>query len=207
MPAFATQLNIFWNSIIFKEKKVSFFTIIKCYSNRCVQNADCRLHTGGIGLSFLDRLIFLHSWWESNETFLGVASVISRPATCLVSIAGKHLFCVSMEVVLSWKLLFSTRAWHLIRFSTQAPLHALFIPVLIGLCSYKNVLAIWGHSRWKLTLTQIVSLRASSFVLTAILNSQEGCRCTLVPRLPFPVPRSPFPVPGISNIRTFLLWW
>ena len=39
-----------------------------------------------------------------------------------------------------------------------------------------------------------------SFVLTAILNSQAGCRCTLVPRLPFPVPRSPFPVPGISNI-------
>ena len=56
VPAFAIQLNIFWNSIIFKEKKVSFFTIIKC-----VQNADCRLHTGGVGLSFLDRLIFLHS--------------------------------------------------------------------------------------------------------------------------------------------------
>ena len=87
--------------------------------------------------------------------------------------------------------------------------------MLIGLCSYKNVLAIWGHSRWKLTLTQIVTLRTFSFVLTAILNSQEGCRCTLVPRLPFPVPRSPFPVPrspfpvprspfpvpGISNIR------
>ena len=34
-----------------------------------------------------------------------------------------------------------------------------------------------------------------SFVLTAILNSQAGCRCTLVPRLLFPVPRSPFPVP------------
>ena len=195
MPAFVIQLNIFWNSIIFKEKKVSFFTIIKCYSNRCVQNADCRLHTGGVGPSFLDRLIFLHSWWESNETFLGVASVISRPATCLVSIAGKHFFCVSMEVVLGWKLLFSTRAWHSIRFSTQAPLHALFIPVLIGLCSYKNVLAIWGHSWWKLILTQIVSLRAFPFVLTAILTSQERCRCTLGPRLPFPVPGSPFPVP------------
>ena len=100
-----------------------------------------------------------------------------------------------MEVVLSWKLLFSTRAWHSIRFSTQAPLHALFIPVLIGLCSYNNVLAIWGHSRWKLTLTQIVPLRAFSFLLTAILNSQAGCQCTLVSRLPFPVPRSPFPVP------------
>ena len=34
-----------------------------------------------------------------------------------------------------------------------------------------------------------------SSVLTAILNSQAGYRCTLVPRLPFPVPRSPFPVP------------
>ena len=188
---------------------------MKCYSKRCVQNADCRLHTGGVGLSFLNRLIFLHSWWESNETFLGVASVISRTATCLVLIASKHFWCVSMEVVLIWKLSFSTRAWHSIRFSTQAPLYALFIPVLIGLCSYKNVLAIWGHSCWKLTLSQIVSLRAFSFVLTAILNSQEGCRCTLAPRLPFPVPgspfpvprspfpvpRSPFPVPGISNIR------
>ena len=149
MPAFAIQLNIFCNSIIFKEKKVSFFTIIKCYSKRCVQNADCRLHTGGVGLSFLDRLIFLHSWWEWNETLLGVASVISRPATCLVSIASKHFcVCMSMEVVLIWKLSFSTRAWHSIRFSTQAPLHALFIPVLIGLCSYKNVLAIWEHSQW-----------------------------------------------------------
>ena len=67
--------------------------------------------------------------------------------------------------------------------------------MLIGICSYKNVLAIWGHSRWKLTLTQIVSIGAFSFVLTAILNSQEGCRCTLVPRLPFPVPGSRFPVP------------
>mgnify|MGYP006973415971 CR=1 FL=1 len=45
-----------------------------------------------------------------------------------------------------------------------------------------------------------------SFVLTAILNSQAGCRCTLVPRLPFPVPRSPFPVPGISNIHLRCRW-
>ena len=51
------------------------------------------------------RLIFLHSWWESNETFWAVASVISSQLQ--VSI----FFCVSMEVVLSWKLLFSTRAW------------------------------------------------------------------------------------------------
>ena len=28
---------------------------------------------------------------------------------------------------------------------------------------------------------------AFSFVLSAILNSQAGCRCTLVPRLSFPV--------------------
>ena len=112
------------------------------------KNADYRLHTDGVGLSFLDRLIFLHSWWESNEIFLRVASVISRPATCQVSIAGDHFFCVSMKVVLSWKHLFiSTRPWHSIRFSTQAPLHALFIPVLIRICSYKNVLVIWGHSR------------------------------------------------------------
>ena len=32
VPAFAIQSNIFWNSIISKEKKASFFTIIKCYS-------------------------------------------------------------------------------------------------------------------------------------------------------------------------------
>ena len=207
MPAFAIQLNIFWNSIIFKEKKVSFFTIIKCYSNRCVQNADCRLHTGGVGLSFLDRLIFLHSWWESNETFLGVASVISRPATCLVSITGKHFFeCVNGSRA-KLKTLFSTRAWHSIRCSTQAPLHALFIPVLIGLCSYKNVLAIWWHSRWNLTLTQIVSLRAFSFDrhfelsrgLPLYISSQT------------PVPRSPFPVLVTSDskppqLNNYCLW-
>ena len=28
--------------------------IIKCYSNRCAVNAECRLHTGGVGLWFLD---------------------------------------------------------------------------------------------------------------------------------------------------------
>ena len=77
-------------------------------------------------------------------------------------------------------------------------LHALFIPVLIGICSYKNALAIWGHSRWKLTLTQIVSLPAFPFLLTAILNSQAGCRCTLVPKLLFPGSVSPFPVPRSS---------
>ena len=47
-----------------------------------------------------------------------------------------------MAVVLSWKLLFNTPAWHSILFSTQVPLHALFIPVLVGLCSYKYVLKI-----------------------------------------------------------------
>ena len=62
-----------------------------------------------------------------------------------------------------------------------------------------------GHSRWKLTLTEIVSLQAFSFVLTAILNSQEGCRCTLVPRLPFPVPRSPFPVLVTSDTKPKIL--
>ena len=68
------------------------------------------------------------------------------------------------------------------------------------------------NSRFKLFLLLI--LGAFSLLLSAILNSQAGYRCTLVPRLPFPVPRSsfpvprspfpvprsPFPVPGISNI-------
>ena len=31
------------------------------YQMLLMQIADCRLHTGGVGLSFLDRLIFLHS--------------------------------------------------------------------------------------------------------------------------------------------------
>ena len=41
----------------------------------------------------------------------------------------------------------------------------------------------------------LLILGAFSFVLSAILNSQAGYRCTLVPRLPFPVP-------GISNIHS-----
>ena len=41
----------------------------------------------------------------------------------------------------------------------------------------------------------LLILRAFSFLLSTILNSQAGYRCTLDPRLPFPVPRSPFPVP------------
>ena len=34
-----------------------------------------------------------------------------------------------------------------------------------------------------------------------MLNFHAGYRCTLVPRLPFPVPRFPFPVTSFSNIR------
>ena len=34
-----------------------------------------------------------------------------------------------------------------------------------------------------------------------MLNFHAGYRCTLVPRLPFPVPPSPFPVTSFSNIR------
>ena len=62
-------------------------TPIVAHRNRCVQNAECRLHTGGVGLSFLDWLIFLHSWSVANEDFLGVASVISRPATCQLQVS------------------------------------------------------------------------------------------------------------------------
>lgn len=113
--------TIYWS--LLPRKRPNEYPIIKCYSNRCVQNAECRLHTGGVGLSFLDRLIFLHSWWESNENFLGAASVIiSRPATCQASMAGEHFSAAKLvngiEVVLCWKLLLSTRAWHPIRFST-----------------------------------------------------------------------------------------
>ena len=47
---------------------------------------------------------------QSNETFLGVASVISRPAICQVSVAGEHFFlCVNGSRAML-KLLFSTRA-------------------------------------------------------------------------------------------------
>ena len=94
MPAFAIQLNIFWNSIIFKEKKVSFFTIIKCYSNRCVQNADCRLQTAHRRCwTVVPRPINIFAlMMRIKGNFLGVASVIFWPATCLVSIAGEHFF-------------------------------------------------------------------------------------------------------------------
>ena len=96
--------------------------IIKCYFKPCVQSAEYKLHTGGVKLSSLDQLIFLHSWWESNENFLGAASVISKPATCQVSIAGEHFSAAKLvngiEVVECWKHLLSTRAWHPIRFST-----------------------------------------------------------------------------------------
>ena len=46
---------------------------------------------------------------QSNETFLGVASVISRPAICQVSVAGEHFFCVNGSRAML-KLLPSTRA-------------------------------------------------------------------------------------------------
>ena len=46
----------------FQEEEGQFFHYYQnCYSNRCVQNADCRLYAGSVGLSFLDQLIFLHS--------------------------------------------------------------------------------------------------------------------------------------------------
>ena len=112
-----------------------------------------------------------------------------------------------MEIVLSWKLLFSTRAWRSIRFSTQAPLHALLIPVLIGLCSYKNLLVIWGHNRKESHVYPICFCSSLFVCFVRHFEFSSGCRCTLVPRLPFPAPGPPFPVPrsrflisGISNI-------
>jgi len=55
------------------------------------------------------------------------------------------------------------------------------------------VLIIWGRLQPQhfLILPQIVPF---SFPLSTILNSQAGYRCTLVPRLPFPVARCPLPV-------------
>ena len=35
-------------------KRAKECPIIKCYSNRCAQNAEYRLHTGSVGLLFLD---------------------------------------------------------------------------------------------------------------------------------------------------------
>ena len=59
--------------------------------------------------------------------------------------------------------------------------------------------------------THVYSRNTSScflfFPLSAIRNSQAGYRCTLVPRIPFPVqgslffvPRSSFPIPSFNNI-------
>ena len=78
MPAFAVQLNILWNSIIFKEKKVSFSTIIKCYSHLCVQNADCRLQTAHRQCwTVVPRPINISAlMMRIKVNFLGVASVI-----------------------------------------------------------------------------------------------------------------------------------
>ena len=53
----------------------------------------------------------------------------------------------------------------------------------------------------------IKSVFVNMAVSSAILNSQAGYRCTLVPRIPFPVqgslffvPRSSFPIPSFNNI-------
>ena len=62
-------------------------------------------------LSFLD--LFLRSSRESNEPFLGAASVISRPFIFQVSIAGKHFSIkTSLKFMLSRKCLLSTSARH-----------------------------------------------------------------------------------------------
>ena len=98
--------------------------IIKCYFNRCAQNADCR---AALDCCFSTRLDSTDKYFcthDENQTknFPGATSVISRPATCQVAIAGEHFFAAKLvrrfEVVLCWKLLFSTRSRHSIRFST-----------------------------------------------------------------------------------------
>ena len=220
MPAFVIQLNIFWNSIIFKEKKVSFFTIIKCYSNRCVQNADCRLHTGGVGLSFLDRLIFLHSWWESKETFLGVASVISRPSTCLVSIAGRH-FCVCVNGSRAKLKTFVYRT----RLTFDSIFYSGTITCFVYPSANRTLLLqertghLWAQpvethlnpncfsSSLSFCFDRHFEFSRASPLYTWSQTPVPGSRFP-VPRSPFPVPRSPFPVPRISNIRkkTFYSW-
>ena len=73
--------------------------------------AECRLHTGGVGLSFLDSSrptnISALMMRIKPENFPGATSVISRPATCQVAIAGEHFFAAKLvrgvEVVLCWK--------------------------------------------------------------------------------------------------------
>ena len=73
----------------------------KMQSADCTQAVlDCHFSTQ------LDQQIFLHSWWESIKNFPGATSVISRPATCQVAIAGEHFFAAKLvrgvEVVLCW---------------------------------------------------------------------------------------------------------
>ena len=82
---------------------------------------------------------------------------------------------------------------------------------------YCVLLWYWTCMLWSIDTCQ-------NKVLSAILNSQAGYQCTLVPRLPFPVPRSPFsvlrspfsvprspfPVPRspfpVSSLHLWLLW-
>ena len=49
--------------LLFSRRRRSVFSLLSNATpvGACVQNGDCRLHTGGVGLSFLNRLIFLHS--------------------------------------------------------------------------------------------------------------------------------------------------